>query len=90
MPVILWALIMPSCWVIVILGVVKLALTSSSGYAVPPAPAPAAAAANPAASGFAAIMFAVLLEFWRACCFASVSPSQRCCPNLRRVPLPDL
>ena len=93
MPVRLWALIVSSRWVVVIPIVVKMDLTLSSGSIVPPALAPVSAAASPsdpAASGLTAIVSSILLKYWRACHFASVSPSQGCCPNLRWVPLPDL
>ena len=93
MPVTLWAFIMPSRWVVVIPRVVSMALTSYSVSAVPPAPAPSAAADipdDPAAARFAEIMSYARLKSWSACCFASVLPTQGCCPDLRWVPLPNL
>ena len=54
---------------IVIPIVVNMALTSPSGSSGPPAPDPDAVKDipdDPAASGFAAILFAALIEFWHA------------------------
>ena len=93
MPVRLWALIMTSRWVVVIPSVINIAITSSSGSYIPPDPATDAAADSPAApavDGFVAIRSAALLKYYCACRFASVSPSQGCCPDLRRIPLNDL
>ena len=73
---------MPSRWVIIISSVLKMALMPSIGSSVPPVPAPASDAnihVAPADSGFAYILFAVMLELWRAYRFMSVSPFQWCC-----------
>ena len=79
---------MPSGWVIVIPSMVKMALMLSIRSVGPPVPVPDAAAASPAspaAAGFAVILFAIVLEFWRACRFVTVSTSQWCCGSLQRA-----
>ena len=60
---------MPSLWVIVIYSMLMMAIKLSCGSAVPPVPDPDADATSPAtpeAAWCAAILFAEILEFWRA------------------------